>query len=167
MNPGSGILPLYSASEDGRAYTSFSEFVPAWLCHQAFIPTTTQFDFYQGKLYRISATFDASRFNAMQEAFTGKVRQAILSNCLLITRTPRVLRLPEASSLGTTTRSTITLSASTAAVTLYRTQGWEIQHSARHRGAGLRRTNLSSLPKTFRSRLLRAPKFPAWIPADL
>ena len=72
MNPGSGILPLYSASEDGRAYTSFSEFVPAWLCHQAFIPTTTQFDFYQGKLYRISATFDASRFNAMQEAFTGK-----------------------------------------------------------------------------------------------
>ncbi len=36
------------------------------------IPATTQFDFYQGKLYRISATFYASRFTAMQEALTGK-----------------------------------------------------------------------------------------------
>lgn len=36
------------------------------------IPTTAQFDFYQAKLYRISATFYASRFSAMQEALTGK-----------------------------------------------------------------------------------------------
>jgi hypothetical protein len=36
------------------------------------IPAATQFDFYQGKLYRISATFYASRFSAMQEAMTGK-----------------------------------------------------------------------------------------------
>jgi hypothetical protein len=36
------------------------------------IPATTQFDFYQGKLYQISAMFDASRFVAMQEALTGK-----------------------------------------------------------------------------------------------
>ncbi len=36
------------------------------------IPATTQFDFYQGKLYRISATFYISRFNAMQEALAGK-----------------------------------------------------------------------------------------------
>jgi hypothetical protein len=36
------------------------------------IPATTQFDFYQDRLYRISATFHASRFTAMQEALTGK-----------------------------------------------------------------------------------------------
>jgi hypothetical protein len=36
------------------------------------IPATTQFDFYQGKLYRISGTFYASSFTAMQEALTGK-----------------------------------------------------------------------------------------------
>jgi hypothetical protein len=36
------------------------------------IPATTQFDFYQGKLYQISATFYSSRFTAMQEALTGK-----------------------------------------------------------------------------------------------
>jgi hypothetical protein len=36
------------------------------------IPTTAQFDFYQGNLYRISATFYTSRFTAMQEAFSGK-----------------------------------------------------------------------------------------------
>jgi hypothetical protein len=36
------------------------------------IPTTTQFDFYQDKLCRISATFYAARFSAMQEALTGK-----------------------------------------------------------------------------------------------
>jgi len=36
------------------------------------IPATTEFDFYQNKLYRISATFYAVRFTAMQEALTGK-----------------------------------------------------------------------------------------------
>jgi hypothetical protein len=36
------------------------------------IPATTRFDFYQDRLYRISATFYASRFTAMQEALTGK-----------------------------------------------------------------------------------------------
>jgi len=36
------------------------------------IPATTQFDFYQDKMYRVSATFYASRFTAMQEALTGK-----------------------------------------------------------------------------------------------
>lgn len=36
------------------------------------IPATTTFDFYQGKLYQLSATFYASRFTAMQEALTGK-----------------------------------------------------------------------------------------------
>lgn len=36
------------------------------------IPTTSQFEFFQGKLYRISATFYASSFTAMQEALTGK-----------------------------------------------------------------------------------------------
>src|ERR1700733_15551471 len=35
-------------------------------------PPTTQFDFYQSNLYRISATFRASHFTAVQEAFTGK-----------------------------------------------------------------------------------------------
>lgn len=35
-------------------------------------PATTKFDFYQDKLYRISATFYAMRFTAMQEALTGK-----------------------------------------------------------------------------------------------
>jgi len=36
------------------------------------IATTSQFDFYEGKLYRISATFYAAQFTAMQEALTGK-----------------------------------------------------------------------------------------------
>jgi len=36
------------------------------------IPTTSQFDFLQGTLYRITATFYASSFTAMQEALTGK-----------------------------------------------------------------------------------------------
>ncbi len=36
------------------------------------VPATTEFDFYQDKLYRISATFYAVRFAAMQEALTGK-----------------------------------------------------------------------------------------------
>ncbi len=36
------------------------------------IPTTSQVDFFQGKLYRITATFYASSFTAMQEALTGK-----------------------------------------------------------------------------------------------
>jgi hypothetical protein len=36
------------------------------------IPATTEFDFYQDKLYRISATFYAVRFTAMHEALTGK-----------------------------------------------------------------------------------------------
>jgi hypothetical protein len=36
------------------------------------IPATTQFDFFQDKLYRIAATFYAVRFTAMLEASTGK-----------------------------------------------------------------------------------------------
>jgi hypothetical protein len=36
------------------------------------IPVVTEFDFYQDKLYQISAMFDAQRFSTMQEALTGK-----------------------------------------------------------------------------------------------
>jgi len=35
-------------------------------------PATTRFDFFQDKLFRIAATFYATRFVAMQEALTGK-----------------------------------------------------------------------------------------------
>lgn len=36
------------------------------------IPTTSRFDFFQGKLYRVTSAFYASSFTAMQEALTGK-----------------------------------------------------------------------------------------------
>lgn len=53
-------------------YFPFEELPRGPLFTIADTPATTEFDFYQGKLYRISASFYAVRFSAMQEAFTGK-----------------------------------------------------------------------------------------------
>jgi hypothetical protein len=54
-----------------QPYFPFEEQRDVWFTI-ADIPTTTQFEFYQNKLYRISATFYASRFAAMQEALAEK-----------------------------------------------------------------------------------------------
>jgi hypothetical protein len=92
---GSKFAPFCSDTESGAAVDSQGQYVKDVPAHTkaglvycqpyfpfeeqrgprftiADIPATTEFDFYHDKLYRISATFYAVRFTAMQEALTGK-----------------------------------------------------------------------------------------------
>jgi hypothetical protein len=92
---GSKFAPFCSDTENGAAVDAQGQYikdVPAHTqtglvyCHPYFpfeeqrgplftiadIPATTQFDFFQEKLYRLAATFYAVRFTSMQEALSGK-----------------------------------------------------------------------------------------------